>query len=183
MTQKSCDPTRYSLLNNIHQSVMSSAVHTPTTSILLATATAYLDVYTTLDIEAFSALLSDDFTLEMAPASASLPTLDRDACISRVSAIKEVMSTFPVTIINSWPNPSLRQILVWAKSEAHFHEQLKDGDTNEWDLKGEYMFLMTTDESGMTVEHILEFVDSKATADITMMVFRALEKKKALSSV
>ena len=162
---------------------MSSAEHTSTTSTLLATATAYLDVYTPLDTEAYAALLSDDFTLEMAPASAGLPTLDRDACISRVSAIKEVMSTFPVTIIKSWPNPSLRQVLVWAKSEAHFHQHLKDGDANKWELKGEYMFLMTMGESGMKVEHVLEFVDSKAAADITTMVFRALDKKKALGSV
>lgn len=162
---------------------MSSAEHTPTTSTLLATATAYLEVYTTLDTEACSALLSDDFRLEMAPASASLPTLDREACISRVSAIKEVMSTFPVTIINSWPNASLRQVLVWAKSEAHFHDHLKDGKTTEWNLKGEYMFLMTMDESRMKVEHVLEFVDSKATADITAIVFRALEEKKTPSGV
>ena len=162
---------------------MSSAEHTPTTLTLLATATAYLDVYTTLDTEAYAALLSDDFMLEMAPASASLPTLDRDACISRISAIKEVMSTFPVTIMKSWPNPSSRQVLVWAKSEAHFQEHLRDGDCEQWKLKGEYMFLMTMDGSGMKVEHILEFVDSKATADITKMVFRALEKKRVLSSV
>ena len=161
---------------------MSSTEYTPTTSTLLATATAYLDIYTTLDTEAYAALLSDDFTLEMAPASAGLPTLDRDACISRVSAIKEVMSTFPVTIIKAWPNPSLRQVLVWAKSEAHFHEQLRDGNCEQWELKGEYMFLMTMDGSGMKIEHVLEFVDNKATADITTMVFRALGKKKALNS-
>ncbi|RFN44674.1 hypothetical protein FIE12Z_11066, partial [Fusarium flagelliforme] len=116
---------------------------TPTTSTLLATASAYLDVYTSLDTEAYAALLSDDFTLEMAPASASLPTLDRDACISRISAIKEVMSTFPVTIVKSWPSLSLRQVLFWAKSETHFHEHLRDGDIQQWELKGEYMFLMT----------------------------------------
>ncbi|CAG7557526.1 unnamed protein product [Fusarium equiseti] len=162
---------------------MSSALQvdfTPTTSTLLATASAYLEVYTTLDAEAYAALLSDGFMLEMAPAFARLPTLDRDACISRSSAMKDVMSTFPVTIIRSWPNPSLRQVFVWAKSEAHFHEHLRDGDIEQWELKGEYMFLMTMDASGRRVEQVLEFVDSKATADITAMVFRALEKKETL---
>jgi len=162
---------------------MNSAEHTPTTSTLLATASAYLDVYTTLDTEAYAALLGDDFTLEMAPASASLPTLDRDACISRIHAIKEVMSTFPVTTIKAWPNPSLTQVLVWARSEAHFNEHLRDEDIEQWKVKGEYMFLMTMDASGRRVEQVLEFVDSKATAGITAMVFRALEKKQALSSV
>jgi hypothetical protein len=72
---------------------------------------------------------------------------------------------------------------VWAHSETRFLDQLKDGDNEEeWRLKGESMFLMTMDESGVKVEHVLEFLDSKATADIVVAVSRAMEKKKSLDS-
>jgi hypothetical protein len=88
------------------------------------------------------------------------------------------MSSFTVTIKQMWPNPSLRQVLVWAGSETNFHRHLRDSDDDEeWTKRGEYMFLMTTDESGERIMDVLEFVDSNATEEIVVMVARALEKK------
>lgn len=154
----------------------------PAVPTLVATASAFLQVYTTLDTEALSKILSDNYVLEFAPASMNLPgPLDRDAQLARINSIKDVMSSFPVKTKHIWPNLPLRQVLVWAHSETRFLDHLKHGgNEGEWDLKGEYMFLMTMDESGERIEHVLEFLDSKATADIVVAVGRAMEKKKSL---
>ncbi|CAJ0547007.1 Ff.00g016340.m01.CDS01 [Fusarium sp. VM40] len=154
----------------------------PAVSTLVATASAFLQVYTTLDTEALSRILSDNYVLEFAPTSMNLPgPLDRDAQLARINSIKDVMSSFPVKTKHIWPNPSLRQVLVWAHSETRFFDHLKLSDKEaEWDLKGEYMFLMTMDESGEKIEHVLEFLDSKATGNIVLAVGKAMEKKKSL---
>lgn len=154
----------------------------PAVSSLVATASAFLQIYTTLDTEALSEILSANYVLEFAPASMNLPgPLDRDAQVARIDSIK-VMSSFPVKAKNIWPNPYLRQVLVWAHSETRFLDRLKHGDNEAvWDLKEEYMFLMTMGESGEKIEHVLEFLDSKATAYIVVAVGRVMEKKKSLN--
>jgi hypothetical protein len=94
---------------------MSPIYHTdvaPAVSTLIATASAFLQVYTTLDIKALSKILSDNYVLEFAPASTNLPgPLDRDAQLARIDSIKDVMSSFPIKTKRIWPNPSLRQVL------------------------------------------------------------------------
>ncbi|KAI1054699.1 hypothetical protein LB505_014391 [Fusarium chuoi] len=141
-------------------------------STLIATATAYIDVFRTLDTEALSRILSDKYSPRFAPASANLPeSMHRHGLIARLNRVGEVMSSFTVTIKQMWPNPSLRQVLVWADSETNFHRQLRDSDDDEeWTKRGEYMFLMTMNESGEKIADVLEFVDSKATEEIVNMV-------------
>ncbi|KAH7194435.1 hypothetical protein DER44DRAFT_903125 [Fusarium oxysporum] len=126
-------------------------------------------------------ILSDDYNHRFAPISANLPgPMDRHGLIARLKHVVEVMSSFTVTIKQTWPNPSLRQVLVWAESETNFHKHLRDSDDyEEWMKRGEYMFLMTLDESGEKITDVLEFVDSKATEEIVVMVARALEKKSS----
>ncbi|KAF5696613.1 hypothetical protein FGLOB1_13395 [Fusarium globosum] len=145
---------------------------------VIATATAYTDVFRTLDTEALSRILSDEYSHRFAPASANLPgSMDRYGLIARLNQVGEVMSSFTVSIKQMWPNPSLRQVLVWAASETNFHRQLRDSDDEEeWTKRGEYMFLMTMNESGEKIADVLEFVDSKATEEIVDMVGRALKK-------
>ncbi|KAM0239539.1 hypothetical protein ACHAP5_008262 [Fusarium lateritium] len=117
---------------------------TPAVSTLIATASAFLQVYTTLDIEAMSKILSNNYVLDSAPASLNLPSpLDRDVQLARIDSIKDVMSSFPIKTKHIWPNPLLRQVLVWAHSKTRFLDHLKDGDDEEkWKLTGEYMFLV-----------------------------------------
>ncbi|KAF9761207.1 hypothetical protein IL306_003915 [Fusarium sp. DS 682] len=154
----------------------------PSVSTLTATAAAYIDVFRTLDTQALSRILGDNYNHQFAPASANLPgPMDRHGLIARLKHVGEVMSSFTVTIKQTWPNPSLRQVLVWADSETNLHRHLRGSDDDkEWTKRGEYMFLMTMDESGERIVEVLEFVDSKATEQIVSMVARALEKKKSL---
>ncbi|KAF4344554.1 hypothetical protein FBEOM_1452 [Fusarium beomiforme] len=152
----------------------------PDVSTLTATATAYIEVFRTLDTEALSRMLSDTYNHQFAPASANLPgPMDRQGFIARQRHVGEVMASFPVTIKQTWPDPSPRQVLVWADSETNFHKHLRDSDDDEWTKRGEYMFLMTMDESGERIVEVLEFLGSKTTEQIVSMVARALEQKKS----
>ncbi|KAF4450356.1 hypothetical protein F53441_6480 [Fusarium austroafricanum] len=155
---------------------------TPVVSTLTATASAYIDVFRTLDTKALSKILSHNYNHIFAPASANLPgPMDRDALIARIKLVGEVMSSFTVTVKQISPNPSMRQVLVWADSYTNFHKHLKDTDDDEeWTKKGEYIFLFTMDESGEKIVDVLEFVDSKVTEEIVSLVSRAMVKKKSL---
>ncbi|KAF5610209.1 uncharacterized protein FSUBG_3442 [Fusarium subglutinans] len=144
---------------------------------LTATATAYIDVSRTLDTEALSRILSDEYGHRFAPTWYNLPgSMDRHGLIARLNQVGEVMSSFPVTIKQMWPNPSLRQVLVWGKSETNFRRQLRDSDYDEeWTKRGEYMFLVTMNETGERITDVLEFVDSEGIEDIAGLVARALD--------
>ncbi|KAM0279623.1 hypothetical protein ACHAO9_011602 [Fusarium lateritium] len=70
---------------------------TPAVSTMIATASAFLQVYTTLGIAALFKVLSNIYVLESAPASLNLPgPLDRDAQLAPNDSIKDVMSSFPI---------------------------------------------------------------------------------------
>jgi hypothetical protein len=108
--------------------------------------------------------------------------MDHNGFVARFRRVGEVMSSFAVTVKQMWPNPSLRQVLVWASSETNFHRHLRDSDYDEeWRKPGEYMFLMTMNETGEEIVDVLEFVDSKATEDIVGLVARALKTSSAES--
>ncbi|KAF4438517.1 hypothetical protein FACUT_4792 [Fusarium acutatum] len=93
----------------------------PDVSTLTAIATTYIDVFRTLDTEALSRILSDEYSHRFAPSSANLPgSMDHHGLIARLNQVGQVMSSFTVTIKQMWPNPSLRQVLVWANSETNF---------------------------------------------------------------
>ncbi|KAF5714804.1 hypothetical protein FMUND_7185 [Fusarium mundagurra] len=165
-------------------SSINKPMRAPDVSTLTATATTYIDGFRTLDTEALSRILSDEYSHRFAPTSANLPgPMDHNGFIARLKHVGEVMSSFTVNIKQMWPNPSLRQVLVWANSETHFRRHLRDSDDEEeWTKRGEYMFLMTMNETGEKILDVLEFVDSKATEDIVGLVARALEKKSSAES-
>ncbi|KAL9564790.1 hypothetical protein ACKAV7_011242 [Fusarium commune] len=165
-------------MSSTSQSTGAPAISTLTAT---ATATAYIDVFRTLDTEALPRILSDEYSHRFAPTSANLPgPMDNHGLVARLKHVGEVMSSFTATVKQMWPNPSLRQVLVWADSETNFHRHLRDSDDDkEWTKRGEYMFLMTMNESGGRIMDVLEFVDSKATEEIVGLVARALEKKSS----
>ncbi|KAF5968967.1 hypothetical protein FBULB1_10480 [Fusarium bulbicola] len=111
-------------------------------STLTATATTYTDVFRTLDTEALSRILSGEYSHRLAPTSVNLPeSMDRHCLIARLKQVGEVMSSFPVTIKQMWPNPPLRQVLVWAKSKTNSQRHVRDSDDEEkWTKREEYMF-------------------------------------------
>ncbi|KAF5986785.1 hypothetical protein FCOIX_1320 [Fusarium coicis] len=159
----------------------------PDISTLTATAKTYIDVFRTLDTEALSCILSDEYSHRFAPTSANLPgCMDHIGFAARFRRVGEVMSSFTVTVKQMWPNPSLRQVLVWVSSRPTSTGILRDSDDDdddeEWRKPRECMFLMTMNETGEEIVDVLEFVDSKATEYMVGLVARALKTSSAESS-
>ncbi|CAH0050744.1 unnamed protein product [Clonostachys solani] len=156
----------------------------PTSDTLLSTATAYFQVFTTMDPDVISHIQSDDYTHEFAPASLNMSgTRTKETFASHLKHLAGVLESFPVSIKQTWVNPSLNQVTVWAVSETKFHEHVKDNDDEEeWKFHGEYIFILDMDETGQKVKHVFEFLDSKATENLRLLAARAFKKKEEVES-
>ncbi|KAJ7927988.1 hypothetical protein B0H13DRAFT_2653171 [Mycena leptocephala] len=140
---------------------MQSSESSTHTDKLLATAATYLQ--------------SENYRLEFAPASLNPPApLTREQFAAHLGHLRNIMSSFPVRAKKSWANPSLNQVVVWADGETVFHAHVRDNeDEEEWKYVGEYMFVISMDESGEKIDHVLEFVDSKGTERLRGLMARA----------
>ncbi|KAI0129624.1 hypothetical protein BJ170DRAFT_617053 [Xylariales sp. AK1849] len=156
---------------------MESPSH-PTPPTLVATATAYMRVFTTLDPNTIISVLSEDYKHVFAPASLNPPgPFTRDGFFSHLTQLQGILRSFPVQFKQTWPNPSLNQIVIWADSETEFHDHVKDNDdVEEWKFRGEYLWVLTMNLTGEKVEHVLEFLDSKATEQLRGLMARAFKK-------
>lgn len=57
-------------------------------------------------------------------------------------------------------------VVVWATGRPQFREALKDYEVfskEQWDYVGEFVFMLTMDESGERIIKVNKFVDSKGT--------------------
>lgn len=155
----------------------------PTTQLspeaLAATATAWIDALGSLDLDRLRSLMSAKYQHAFAPGTLELAgaTKDFDAMLAHAARAGAVMNSFRVFPRQVWPNPHLRQVVVWADSKAEFKEEAKKGGDNGegWDYAGEYIFVITVNEEGDKVENVLEFLDSKATERVLGMIARAFK--------
>jgi len=72
------------------------------------------------------------------------------------------------------------KVIVWATSQAHFYDEVKDGGLSEeeWAYKGEYVFILSMNKDGDKIERIVEFVDSKGTERLRGLMQRARGNKE-----
>lgn len=138
-------------------------------STLMNTAKAYMQVFTNLDPKSIVSIQTEDYRHIFAPQSMNLPgPYNRDQFLAHLEALHSMVRSSPMRIKETWPNPYLRQVLIWAEAEAEFHDFIKESAAEEgdpavdWYFRGEYMWLLTMDETGGKVREVLEFVDSKA---------------------
>ncbi|KAJ5173166.1 hypothetical protein N7492_005759 [Penicillium capsulatum] len=130
------------------------------------TALAYLDGFRTLSPETFLSLLGPSAEHKFAPASLNLPpSMDATAFANHLGNLREILSGFPVYPKEIFENEALGQVTIWATSETIFHPEAKGSDpsSEEWQFRGEYIFILTMDETREKVVQIIEFLDSKAT--------------------
>ncbi|KAF7341982.1 hypothetical protein MVEN_01785200 [Mycena venus] len=149
---------------------------------LLATAATFIQVFASLNPDTIAPIQAENYRQEFAPASANgPPPRSRDEFAAHLRHLGEILSGFPVRAKQTWPNPSLRQVVVWADSETQFYPQFKDNDDEEeWRYRGEYMFILTMDQTGEKIEHVLEFLDSKGTERLRGLMARARKMKEAV---
>ncbi|RYP89774.1 hypothetical protein DL770_004116 [Monosporascus sp. CRB-9-2] len=155
-------------------------------STLRATAATYLRIFATLNPDSISHVIDEKkYKHVFAPASLNLPgPFDWATFVAHLAHMRELLRGFPVRPKQTWPNPLLNQVVVWADSQAEFHEEVKDGDGNGeegediWEFRGEYIWVLTMDANGEKVEQVLEFLDSKATDRMRELLARASKRKE-----
>lgn len=57
-------------------------------------------------------------------------------------------------------------VIVWATGQPQFREEVKDYEEfskEQWNYVGEFVFMLTMDETGEKIIRINEFIDSKGT--------------------
>lgn len=151
---------------------------------LRQTALAYIDGFRTLSPETFLSILAPAAEHKFAPASLNLPqSMGAAAFANHLGTLREILVGFPVFPKEIFENEGLRQVTIWATSETIFHEKAKGADfsSEDWKFHGEYIFILTMDESREKVVQIIEFLDSKATERLRELMARArqnLNKKK-----
>lgn len=145
-----------------------------------------MQVFTTLDPAALPRpVFGAGYRHAMAPASLGIRG-EKDAAgfTTHLGSLRGVLRTFPVYPKESWPNPALRQVVIWAESRPEFHAHVRDSDGDEWtSFRGEYMFVLTMDAAGQHVERVVEFLDSKATGQLMGLIARALKRKEEVEGV
>lgn len=151
----------------------------------LLTAQQFISYFTTLDNAILEPLLTESYHHQFAPAALNPPgPFDRTGFLTHLGGLKDIMSGFPVFAKEYIESESTNQVVVWATSKAQFREEVKDDGIpeNEWEFGGEYVFMLTMDESGEKIVRCVEFLDSLATKRLLELAARArgnLEKRKA----
>ena len=140
------------------------------------TALAYIDGFRTLSPETFLSILAPSAEHKFAPASLNLPqSMDAAAFANHLGNLREILAGFPVFPKEIFENEGLSQVTIWATSETIFHEKAKGDDysSEDWEFHGEYIFILTMDESRERIVQIIEFLDSKATEHLRDLMARA----------
>lgn len=135
-------------------------------------------------LNAFGSLLGDDFKSTMAenyqhvsaPASLNIPLpLGRDDFAAHTANLQNIMLGFPVTIIEVTESEKQNRVVIWATADASFRDEVKDKGISdeERNYRGEYIFMFTMDPNEEKVERVVEFLDSKKTEELRVLMKRA----------
>lgn len=153
-------------------------------SVRAKTALAFIDDFETLDVPTMISRRTSDCIHSFLPSSMAksrgLLPKDNAAFTAHINRLREVMPTFPVTPKEVMEDENKNLVIVHATSQAHFYEELKDDGipAEEWEYQGEYIFMVTTDESGEKIRKIEEFVDSLGSMRLLGLMKRARENKE-----
>ncbi|KAL3451536.1 hypothetical protein BJX65DRAFT_304127 [Aspergillus insuetus] len=132
----------------------------------LLTAQKYISHFANLDKGLLASLLSESYTHQFAPTSLNPPgPFTKTGFLAHGASLSEIMIGFPVTAKEYLECEVSNRVVVWATSEAHFKEEVMDGDEAGWEYKAEYVFMFWMDDSGEKVERTVEFLDSAATKE------------------
>jgi hypothetical protein len=140
---------------------------TTATSKRLATAQKLISYYASLDQTLLEPLLASNLYHEFRPGSIDVPRgLDKTSFLEFSNSLGSIMTGFPFTAKEYIESEASNQVVVWATSKAQFREEVKDYEgmeASDWEFEGEYVLILTMDESGERIERYVEFLDSNAT--------------------
>ena len=143
---------------------------------LLQTALSYIDAFKTLSSDSFLAVMAPTAIQEFAPASITPPgPMDPTGFANHISKLSNVLAGFPVYPKEIYENEEKRQVTLWCTSLAIFRDEVRDDSFTdaEWSYRGEYIFILTMDESGEKIVRVIEFLDSSGTQRLWELMARA----------
>ncbi|PLB51649.1 hypothetical protein P170DRAFT_487854 [Aspergillus steynii IBT 23096] len=155
------------------------------TSTLHRTTLNFLEVFETLSLEKFLSVLTPDAEYIIAPASSSMPVLKvGDNFAEHVRGLNSILDGFPMFPKEILENEEKGQVTIWATSLAGFKDEVKDSGLSEeeWAYRGEYIIIVTMDETREKIVRVVEFMDSRLTERLKVLFSRAkknLDKIKA----
>lgn len=149
----------------------------------LETAKKYIANFATLDTQAMASILAENYIHQFAPASINPPgPFDKQGLLEQHRGLAKVMTGFPMTAKEYYESESGNQVTVWATSQALFRDELKDYDDGispeDWVYHGEYVFLLSMDETGEKLIRGIEFLDSKQTVDKLLPLMERANKNR-----
>ena len=97
---------------------------------------------------------------------------------AHIKGLREIIKSFPVTPKEVIESESDNSVVVWATSRPYFYPEFMDGDDKDWDYQGEYIFVLSFEQTGERIERVLEFLDSAATQRMRGLVARAKKRKE-----
>jgi hypothetical protein len=150
----------------------------------LETAKRYIAHFATLDTHLLEPLLAETYTHLYRPALFNPPSepLTTQGILDHYARVRNVLSGFPMTAKEYFESEGSNAVTVWATGVPEFREDVKDKD-EDWGYQGEYIYLLSMDQSGEKITRIVEFLDSKATVEkLSGLMERAgknLERRRA----
>lgn len=115
-----------------------------------------------------------------APGSLSVPPLDNAAFAEHITHLHGIIKVFPVIPKEIIEDEKQNRVVIWASGHPQFYDEVmnKEGAVGEWEYEGEYIFIISIDESGEKIERVIEFVDSKGTERLRGLMERARGNKE-----
>ncbi|KKK20863.1 hypothetical protein P175DRAFT_0504674 [Aspergillus ochraceoroseus IBT 24754] len=134
----------------------------------LETAKVFVNHFATLDREALESVLAENSLYQFAPAALNLfGPLDRQGMLDHNTTLRNIFNGFAVIPKEYIDSEIDNKVVVWATSRTDFRDDAKDDGlrAEDWVYEGEYVFILSMDEAGERITRVIEFLDSKKTAE------------------
>jgi hypothetical protein len=132
-------------------------------------ALAFLETFKDLNYEANISLRATDCRHSFAPGSLGIKDKNNEQFASHVKSLQQIIKGIPVSVKQIFGGSN--EITIWATSETLFREEVKERNPSlRWKYEGEYIFVLTLDDAGEKIQHILEFLDSKKVEEVRTLM-------------
>ncbi|KAF4967678.1 hypothetical protein FSARC_4813 [Fusarium sarcochroum] len=140
-------------------------------------ATAFINVFDTLEADSHVALRVANCMHTFAPSSVNPPPpMTNQDWANHLGKLQLIMTGFPITPKEIHVNVTKSQVVIWATAIPKCKEEvkrLKEGDDGkEWNYVGEFMFILNVDEESK-ISRIVDFLDSLGTDRARGLMIRA----------
>jgi ketosteroid isomerase-like protein len=135
------------------------------------TALSWLAAFDTMDVDKSMSLRSPTCIHHFCPSTLNLGKKNNDEFRAHFETLVPVVERFPVTPVKVFEGGNI--VTVHAISEAKFHKEAMDGNPDDWQYHGEYMFVFEMNADGTKIESVLEFLDSAKVMALAPLQERA----------